>query len=74
MPFYIAAPSSTIDPNIPDGDAIPIEERAEEEVKGFSGVSTVPADARAVNPAFDVTPHEFIAGFITEKGIVQPPF
>ncbi|MCZ6766431.1 MAG: S-methyl-5-thioribose-1-phosphate isomerase [bacterium] len=74
VPFYIAAPSSTIDRSIPDGDAIPIEERAEEEVKQFKGVTTVPTGARAVNPAFDVTTRDLIAGFITEEGVVQPPF
>ena len=74
VPFYIAAPSSTIDPSIPDGDAIPIEERSEDEVKKFSGLATVPAGAGAINPAFDVTPHDLIAGFITEKGIIHPPF
>jgi len=74
VPFYIAAPSSTIDYSIPDGGAIPIEERSEEEVKQFKGVTTTTAGARAVNPAFDVTTHDLIAGFITEKGVIQPPF
>lgn len=74
VPFYIAAPSSTIDTSIPNGEAIPIEERAEDEVKRFSTVLTTPAGAKAVNPAFDVTPHELIAAFITENGIVHPPF
>lgn len=74
VPFYIAAPSSTIDTGIADGAAIPIEERDEGEVKEFRGVVTVPANARAVNPAFDVTPRDLIEGYITEKGIIQPPF
>lgn len=74
VPFYVAAPSSTIDMSIPDGDAIPIEERAEVEVKQFRGVTTAPENARAVNPAFDVTPRDLIAGFITEKGVIEPPF
>jgi methylthioribose-1-phosphate isomerase len=74
VPFYIAAPSSTIDMAIADGDAIPIEERAPEEVKHFAGVAIVPPSAQAVNPAFDVTPRELIAGFITEKGVLHPPF
>lgn len=74
VPFYVAAPSSTIDKTLPGGKDIPIEERPEEEVKRFSGVATAPEGARAFNPAFDVTPHELIAGFITEKGIIQPPF
>jgi methylthioribose-1-phosphate isomerase len=74
VPFYVAAPSSTIDPSIPDGAAIPIEHRSADEVKVFRGVATVPREAGAYNPAFDVTPCDLIAGFITEKGIVQPPF
>ncbi|MEE9268688.1 MAG: S-methyl-5-thioribose-1-phosphate isomerase [Candidatus Krumholzibacteria bacterium] len=74
VPFYVAAPSSTIDAGIPDGKGIPIEERSENEVKEFRGVVVAPENARAVNPAFDVTPHDLIAGFITEKGVVQPPF
>jgi methylthioribose-1-phosphate isomerase len=74
VPFYIAAPSSTIDASIPDGSAIPIEDRPEDEVKAFRGVTTTPDSVPAINPAFDVTPHDLIAGFITEKGIEQPPF
>jgi methylthioribose-1-phosphate isomerase len=74
VPFYIAAPSSTIDPAIPDGAAIPIEQRDENEVKSFRGIKVAPDEAGAYNPAFDVTPHDLIAGFITEKGVVQPPF
>ena len=74
VPFYIAAPTSTIDPSIPDGPAIPIEYRSEHEVKGFWNITVAPRDARAFNPAFDVTPHDLIAGYITEQGIVQPPF
>ena len=74
VPFYIAAPSSTIDPAIPNGAAIPIEQRDEDEVKKFRGIKVTPDDAGAYNPAFDVTPNDLIAGFITEKGVVQPPF
>jgi methylthioribose-1-phosphate isomerase len=74
VPFYIAAPSSTIDRKIPNGEAIPIEERDGDEVKSFSGVNTAAKNALAFNPAFDVTPHGLIAGFITENGIIQPPF
>jgi methylthioribose-1-phosphate isomerase len=74
VPFYIAAPSSTIDPAIPNGAAIPIEQRDEDEVKNFRGIKITPDDADAYNPAFDVTPNDLIAGFITEKGVVQPPF
>jgi methylthioribose-1-phosphate isomerase len=74
VPFYVAMPSSTIDVNVASGADIPIEERPPEEVKSFRGVETAPASADAVNPAFDVTPHDLIAGFITEKGVLQPPF
>ena len=74
VPFYVAAPSSTIDPSIPDGTAIPIEHRSADEVKSLRGVAIAPREAGAYNPAFDVTPCDLIAGFITEKGIVRPPF
>ncbi len=74
VPFYIAAPTSTIDLAIPDGAAIPIEQRDENEVKNFRGVKVTPDEACAYNPAFDVTPHDLIAGYITEDGVVQPPF
>jgi len=74
VPFYVAAPSTTIDTSLPDGDAIPIEQRGGDEVKHFSGVTTTTENADTYNPAFDVTPHDLIAGFITEDGVVQPPF
>ncbi len=81
IPFYVAAPSSTIDPNCPNGDAIPIEERSQDEVLYAYGlldsgelgrVRVAPAGASARNPAFDVTPACYIKGIITEKGIFQP--
>jgi len=72
IPFYVAAPRSTFDHSIPDGKAIPIEERAREEIaKGF-GVTTVPEGVRCYNPAFDVTPAGLITGIITERGLVSP--
>jgi|CXWL01.1.fsa_nt_gi methylthioribose-1-phosphate isomerase len=74
VPFYIAAPRSTIDLATPDGAAIPIEERAEEEVTSVFGVMVAPAGTRAFNPAFDVTPAELIAGIVTEVGVLVPPF
>jgi methylthioribose-1-phosphate isomerase len=74
VPFYVAAPSSTIDPSIPDGAAVPIEQRSPDEVKRFGGVTVTPDGAQAYNPAFDVTPHDLIAGFITENGVLRPPF
>jgi S-methyl-5-thioribose-1-phosphate isomerase len=76
IPFYIAAPSSTIDPHCPNGDAIPIEERSEDEVLFVTSdkgrVRVTPRGARAANPAFDVTPAKYITGIITEHGIIKP--
>jgi methylthioribose-1-phosphate isomerase len=74
IPFYVAAPTSTVDPSLPTGDLIPIEERSAEEVAGFCGVRTAPEGIKTFNPAFDVTPHEMIAAISTEKGIHRPPY
>lgn len=74
IPFYIAAPRSTFDFSIASGDAIVIEERAEDEVVGFAGAPVAPHGARAYNPAFDVTPAHLITAFVTEYGIVRPPY
>lgn len=74
IPFYVAAPSSTIDLACLRGRDIPIEERAADEVLGFAGVRTAPDGAKVRNPAFDVTPNEFVTGLITERGIVRPPY
>jgi methylthioribose-1-phosphate isomerase len=74
IPFYVAAPLSTIDLNTPDGDHIPIEERNAREVTHVGPSQVVPTGARVWNPAFDVTPHRFIAGIITERGIFRPPY
>ena len=80
IPFYVAAPTTTIDPDCPSGDQIPIEERSSDEVlyawgwsqRGkFERVRTSPEGGRAKNPAFDVTPARYIQGIITEKGIVE---
>jgi methylthioribose-1-phosphate isomerase len=73
IPFYVAAPISTIDLSIPTGEQIPIEERSEEEVHHLAGVRISP-DVRAAHPAFDVTPARLIAAIITERGIARPPF
>jgi methylthioribose-1-phosphate isomerase len=73
VPFYVAAPVSTLDLSIPSGDHIPIEERSEEEVTHLAGVRISP-DVRAAHPAFDVTPARFIAAIITERGVARPPF
>jgi methylthioribose-1-phosphate isomerase len=72
LPFYVAAPLSTIDLNVPNGAAIPIEERSPEEVIGFRGERWAPEGVTVANPAFDVTPAELITGIITERGIVSP--
>jgi translation initiation factor eIF-2B subunit alpha/methylthioribose-1-phosphate isomerase len=72
IPFYIAAPTSTIDINCPSGDDIPIEERDELEVLEVRGKRLAPIKSHAKNPAFDVTPAKYIKGIITEKGIIQP--
>lgn len=74
IPFYIAAPFSTIDPLTPDGDAIPIEERSGAEVAFLGGVRIMPPGVNACNFAFDVTPAAYITGIITEKGVLYPPY
>jgi methylthioribose-1-phosphate isomerase len=74
IPFYVAAPLSTIDLDTPDGDHIPIEERSAREVTHVGASQVAPAGARVWNPAFDVTPHQFIAGIITERGIFRAPY
>lgn len=71
IPFYVAAPSSTFDFSLQDGSEIPIEERAREEVLSFQGVPSAPADIDVFNPAFDVTPHAYITGIITEYGVLS---
>ena len=73
IPFYVAAPLSTIDPETPDGAAIPIEEREPSEVTTALGQRTAPAGAGAANPAFDVTPAELITAIFTEAGVLEPP-
>jgi methylthioribose-1-phosphate isomerase len=74
IPFYVAAPLSTIDLGTADGAHIPIEERAAKEVTHVAGTQLAPDGARVWNPAFDVTPHHLIAGIITERGIVRAPY
>ncbi|MBI3400449.1 MAG: S-methyl-5-thioribose-1-phosphate isomerase [Acidobacteria bacterium] len=74
IPFYVAAPLSTIDLKTRDGDHIPIEERNAREVTHIGGSQMAPAGALVWNPAFDVTPHEYIAGIITERGIFRAPY
>ena len=74
VPFYVAAPLSTIDLSTPDGDHIPIEERSAREVSHVGSSQLAPEGASIWNPAFDVTPHQYIAGIITERGIFRPPY
>jgi len=74
IPFYVAAPSSTVDFRLPDGDAIPIEQRDPAEVTSIGGQPIAPAGIHAAHPAFDVTPHALITAIITERGVVYPPF
>jgi methylthioribose-1-phosphate isomerase len=73
LPFYVAAPTSTFDPDIANGSAIPIEERAASEVTGYRGVRWAPEGVAVRNPAFDVTPAELITAIICEKGVVSQP-
>ncbi|MCE9612758.1 MAG: S-methyl-5-thioribose-1-phosphate isomerase [Lentisphaerae bacterium] len=74
IPFYVAMPYSTIDVAIADGRAIPIEERDPDEVRRVAGQLVTPPGVRVFNPAFDVTPHALIRGFVTDRGLLEPPF
>jgi len=74
IPFYVAAPTSTIDLSLSSGDEIPIEERSAEEVTHIRGVPIAPEGVKVANPAFDVTPHDYITAIITEKGVIREPY
>jgi methylthioribose-1-phosphate isomerase len=74
VPFYPVVPTSTIDLSLDSGDDIPIEERDEREVTEIDGVRIAPAGVKVGNPAFDVTPHRYVTGIVTENGIAYPPF
>jgi methylthioribose-1-phosphate isomerase len=74
IPFYVAAPTSTIDPKIKSGKDIPIEERDHREVTNIGKERIAPKGIRVINPAFDVTPAKYITAIITENGIVRPPY
>ena len=74
VPFYVAAPFSTFDLAVPTGDGIPIEERDASEVTHGFGAPTAPDGVDVYNPAFDITPARLIAGIITERGILRPPY
>jgi methylthioribose-1-phosphate isomerase len=73
IPFYVAAPTTTIDPALKSGKEIPIEQRRPEEVTHIQGVSLAPAGTQVQNPAFDVTLHKYITALITERGIISRP-
>ncbi len=74
IPFYVAAPLSTIDKALKDGTEIPLEERGGEEITMFNESQITPKKTPVFNPAFDVTPYDYIDGFITENGIIEPPY
>jgi methylthioribose-1-phosphate isomerase len=74
VPFYVAAPTSSIDLHCPGGDCIPIEERSAQEVTHVLGHQIAPTGIQVANPAFDVTPHELVSAIVTEKGIARDPF
>ncbi len=74
IPFYVAAPISTLDLSLPSGDHIPIEQRAAEEVTHVFGVAVAPEGVRVENPAFDVTPHRYVTAIVTERGVARPPY
>ncbi len=74
IPFYVAAPTSTIDLATPSGESIPIEERAESEVTHFRGMPIAPPGVRAAHPAFDVTPHRYVTAIVTDAGVLRPPY
>jgi methylthioribose-1-phosphate isomerase len=74
VPFYVALPRSTFDPNAEDGHAIPIEERSPEEVRAVGDQLVTPVGTSVWNPAFDVTPAHLVTAFITDGGLLRPPY
>ncbi|HZE25015.1 MAG TPA: hypothetical protein VE054_13540, partial [Blattabacteriaceae bacterium] len=74
IPFYVAAPWSTVDMNMPDGEGIPIEQRSAREVTHHAGKQVAPDGVLVENPAFDMTPSKYIAAIITERGIANAPY
>jgi methylthioribose-1-phosphate isomerase len=74
IPFYVAAPLSTVDLATPDGSKIPIEQRSSREVTHLAGKQITPDNARVENPAFDVTPHKYVSAIITERGVAREPY
>ena len=74
LPFYVAAPVSTIDLSLASGQEIPIEEREPEEVTHLAGLPLAPGGVSVWNPAFDITPHRLVTAIITDWGSVRPPY
>jgi methylthioribose-1-phosphate isomerase len=74
IPFYVAAPRSTFDLSLRSGAAIPIEERSADEVASFAGARAAPAEVAVYNPAFDITPGHLVTAFVTEYGVMRPPY
>lgn len=74
IPFYVVAPTSTIDLSLASGDDIPVEQRNSDEVTSIQGKSIAPAGVLAANPAFDITPAEYITAIITDRGVVRGPY
>ena len=74
VPFYVAAPTTTIDLTLGSGDEIPIEQRSSDEVTHIQGIGIAPEGTQAANPAFDITPHYYITAIITERGIIREPY
>ena len=74
IPFYVAAPTSTVDLGLQTGDEIQIEEGPQEEVTHFQGVATAPPGVPALNPSFDVTPSRYITAIVTEEAVCRPPY
>jgi methylthioribose-1-phosphate isomerase len=74
IPFYVAAPLSTIDMSVRNGDEIPIEERNAEEITTIRGIRVAPQGVHVYNPAFDVTPNRYITAIVTEAGVIHPPY
>jgi len=74
IPFYVAAPLSTVDLNTPTGEQIPIEQRPQKEVTHHGGKQMAPDGVKVENPAFDVTPSKYVTAIITERGLVRAPY
>src|SRR5262249_53813252 len=74
IPFYVAAPTSTVDLSLPSGESIPIEQRSATEVTHLAGQRIAPEGIEVANPAFDVTPHRYVTAIITERGVLRPPY